>query len=206
MPRQPQLRPPAALHLGDDLERLEVGLLAALLAGQGRPPEQAVLQIGVDLQGLAQQIVGPLVVTALGRHLGQVGEDDARGVVLAVVATQHLLGAVEVARLHEHDAACRGGPFGVGVDLDQPLGRVQQIGGELVAQTLHDGAVQPGRVVPVLPDRGREHPRPVLVSREGNGPAVRVVGGQPLLGRGLGGRLLDRRCRLLVAPEESHGE
>ena len=152
---QPELRPPAAGHGGDVFEGGLVGLVAAGLAGEGDPPEEAVLEVGIGTRRLAERLPRPGTVTPLGVHLGQVGEDDARRAVLVEIAAENSLGCVQLAALEQHDAAGGGSALGVGVDRQQLVGRVEEVDREPVPQRLHDHAVQGGRLVPGVAQSGR---------------------------------------------------
>ena len=97
------------------------GSPAALGLGREIPAER-VFEIGVELKGTSERLVGALGFVAGGVELGEVGEDGAVLAVGSDVAVENAFGLLGAAKLQQHHGVDASAADGIGVDCVEVRG------------------------------------------------------------------------------------
>ena len=158
--RQPELRAPAPGEGCDPAPGFDPGLVAAALAVERMVPSQSVVLVWIDLESVPQGVLRLGLVAALGKNLGEIGENDAALAVLPDEGVEHMLRLVEAAFLHQHDAPQIGRAQPLRIHVVEMFRGFKNVGAKAVIQRRDDETVELIWIVPSRLDRSRQHVGP----------------------------------------------
>ncbi len=191
VPREPQLRAPAAGQGGGGTQGLQIAGFAITVALDGDPPHQTVVLIWIGLYRLPERFVSLRLFAALSKYLGEVGQQGAGFAHLAHALAQRGFGRIELAVLYQHDAQNRVAALRDRVDGQQSLGRRNEVRRKTIVQRRDDHGVELVRLVPLQCQVGPQHLLAPVAACDLHLAAVGVIDGDEFFpGRagGLGGR------------------